>query len=92
MHSITFDADTATARLLPQLQFMCNSFHHQAIRQLGDNLRVTATSDDGVIEGIEHTDADVIAVQYHPERMALPESLQLQFLTNWVNHLGTRQK
>ena len=92
VHGITFDADSRTARLMPQLQFMCNSFHHQAIRQLGDNLRVTATSDDGVIEGIEHTDADVIAVQYHPERMALPESLQLQFLTNWVNHLGTHQK
>ena len=89
VHSITFDADTATARLLPQLQFMCNSFHHQAIRQLGDNLRVTATSDDGVIEGIEHTDADVIAVQYHPERMALPGSDQLIFLKNWVDHIGS---
>lgn len=89
VHGITFDADSRTARLMPQLQFMCNSFHHQAIRQLGDDLRITATSDDGVIEGIEHISADVIAVQYHPERMALPGSDQLIFLKNWVNHIGS---
>ena len=89
VHGITFDADSNTARLMPQLQFMCNSFHHQAIKQLGDDLRITATSDDGVIEGIEHISADVIAVQYHPERMALPGSDQLIFLKNWVNHIGS---
>ena len=89
VHGITFDADSRTARLMPQLQFMCNSFHHQAIKQLGDDLRITATSDDGVIEGIEHISADVIAVQYHPERMALPGSDQLIFLKNWVNHIGS---
>ena len=49
VHGITFDADSRTARMMPQLQFMCNSFHHQAIRQLGDDLRITATSDEGVI-------------------------------------------
>lgn len=92
VHGITFDADSNTARLMPQLQFMCNSFHHQAIKQLGDDLRVTATSDDGVIEGIEHTSADVIAVQYHPERMALPGSQQLLFLKNWVEHINSLHK
>lgn len=89
VHGITFDADSRTARLMPQLQFMCNSFHHQAIKHLGDDLRITATSDDGVIEGIEHISADVIAVQYHPERMALPGSDQLIFLKNWVNHISS---
>ncbi|MGM9812629.1 MAG: gamma-glutamyl-gamma-aminobutyrate hydrolase family protein [Muribaculaceae bacterium] len=92
VHGITFDADSRTARLMPQLKFMCNSFHHQAIKQLGDDLRITATSDDGVIEGIEHTSADVIAVQYHPERMAMPGSQQLLFLKNWVDHISSLHK
>jgi len=48
-----------------------NSSHHQAIRTLGDQLRVTAVSPgDGVIEAVE-LDAPnhfVVAVQWHPER------------------------
>lgn len=87
VHAVTFAPDTLTAKYMPQLTFQCNSFHHQAIKRLGSNLRVTATSDDGIIEGIEHLHADVIAVQYHPERMALPGTHQLQFIENWVNHL-----
>jgi putative glutamine amidotransferase len=48
-----------------------NSSHHQAIRTLGDNLRVSAVSPvDGVIEAVELDAADhfVVGVQWHPER------------------------
>lgn len=46
-----------------------NSHHHQAIKQPGDNLKVTARASDGVIELIEDTRADrfAIGVQWHPE-------------------------
>jgi putative glutamine amidotransferase len=48
-----------------------NSSHHQAIDRPGENLRVTARSTDGIIEGVEWTgDSNwVIGVQWHPERM-----------------------
>ena len=48
-----------------------NSSHHQALRVLGDNLRVTAVCPaDGVIEGVELDSPDhfVVGVQWHPER------------------------
>ena len=48
-----------------------NSSHHQAIRILGDDLRVVAVSPvDGVVEGVELDSADhfVVGVQWHPER------------------------
>lgn len=48
-----------------------NSSHHQALRVLGDNLRVTAVCPaDGVIEGVELDAPDhfVVGVQWHPER------------------------
>jgi putative glutamine amidotransferase len=48
-----------------------NSSHHQAIRTVGDNLRVSAVSPgDGVIEAVELEAADhfVVGVQWHPER------------------------
>lgn len=48
-----------------------NSSHHQAIRTVGDNLRVSAVSPgDGVIEAVELDAPDhfVVGVQWHPER------------------------
>jgi putative glutamine amidotransferase len=48
-----------------------NSSHHQAIREAGDNLVVSAVSPfDGVVEAVELESAEqfVLAVQWHPER------------------------
>jgi putative glutamine amidotransferase len=48
-----------------------NSSHHQALRIVGDNLRITAVCPaDGVIEGVELDSPDhfVVGVQWHPER------------------------
>ena len=46
-----------------------NSFHHQAIKELAPSVRCTAMAEDGLIEGIEHTEHDwVVGVQWHPER------------------------
>ena len=49
-----------------------NSSHHQSIDRPGEGLRVTATAEDGVVEGVEWTgDRNwVVGVQWHPERMA----------------------
>ena len=56
-----------------------NSFHHQAVKELGNGLIATAVSVDGVIEGIEsHQKTWVVGVQWHPERMLhLPEMRKL---------------
>ena len=51
-----------------------NSVHHQAVKELGKDLIVTQKSDDGVIEAYEHKDLPIIAVQWHPERLVLPEN------------------
>ena len=47
-----------------------NSLHHQAVDELGDGYIATAHSPDGIIEGIEHTELPILAVQWHPELMA----------------------
>ena len=44
------------------------SYHYQAVDQLGDGLRVSATGPGGVVEAIEGSSgAWVMAVQWHPE-------------------------
>jgi putative glutamine amidotransferase len=47
-----------------------NSHHHQAVRRVASDLRVTALSPrDGVVEGLESEDGLVLTVQCHPEEM-----------------------
>jgi putative glutamine amidotransferase len=50
-----------------------NSLHHQGVDRLGSDLVVTASGDgDGGpegVEGLEHTDLPVVAVQWHPEML-----------------------
>lgn len=50
-------------------QFTVNRYHSLAIEQasLPDCLRVTATSEDGEIQGVRHTTLAVEGVQFHPE-------------------------
>lgn len=45
-----------------------NSNHHQSIKELGDNLIVSALSEDGIIEAIEASDERyLMGLQFHPE-------------------------
>ncbi|GAC1659162.1 MAG: gamma-glutamyl-gamma-aminobutyrate hydrolase family protein [Acidobacteriaceae bacterium] len=55
-----------------------NSSHHQAIRRVGDGLRVVVTAKlDGVVEAVEGTSSShwVLGVQWHPERTFESERL-----------------
>lgn len=69
VHDITIVEGTLLARLLGRTRIGVNSTHHQAIRQLGQGLTVTARADDGVIEAIEARDLPIVGVQFHPERL-----------------------
>jgi putative glutamine amidotransferase len=50
---------------------LVNSLHRQAIKRLGRGLKVTAYSEDGLVEAVESADAYpfLMAVQWHPEEM-----------------------
>ena len=57
-----------------------NSLHHQGIKRLGHGLKVTAHSEDGLVEAVEAADDGpyLLAVQWHPEEMTTqPEQLRL---------------
>ena len=70
-HGIRVLPDSRAAEALGRLEFDANSFHHQAVRDLGGGLVATAWSVDGLIEAVESANGDgwVLAVQWHPEEM-----------------------
>jgi putative glutamine amidotransferase len=68
-HSARLEPGSRLARLAGRTEARVNSSHHQAVRDLGRGLRVTAWAPDSVIEAVEWTgDSWVSAVQWHPER------------------------
>jgi putative glutamine amidotransferase len=73
-HPVRISKDSRLSRLIPPKTsggLLVNSSHHQAIKTVGDNLRVTAVSTgDGIVEAVELDAPDhfVIGVQWHPER------------------------
>jgi putative glutamine amidotransferase len=67
-HAVRVTPDTRTRALLGAERLLVNSFHHQAIRELGDGLVATGWAEDGVIEAAEVEDGGwVVGVQWHPE-------------------------
>ena len=49
------------------LEVEVNSFHHQTVKKIGDNLNVLYYSLDGEVECFKHKKLPIIAVQFHPE-------------------------
>ena len=54
-------------------RFSVNSYHHQGLDKIGNGLRITMRSDDGLPEAFEHKSAPYLGVQWHPERMCLDQ-------------------
>ncbi|WP_165977359.1 gamma-glutamyl-gamma-aminobutyrate hydrolase family protein [Nonomuraea diastatica] len=60
-------------------QFGVNSIHKQGVKLLAEGLDATVYSEDGLVEGLEHTEHRILAVQWHPEELihTSPESRAL---------------
>jgi len=67
-HGIEIKANTRLAKMTNNNKTMVNSTHHQAVNRVGNNLIISATAEDGIIEAIESLEHKfVIGVQWHPE-------------------------
>lgn len=86
-HSVTISDHSRLAEVLGVTSLDANSFHHQAVDQIGPGLVVSAVAADGVIEGIESADSHewILAVQWHPEELALqPDAADLKLFSALV--------
>jgi putative glutamine amidotransferase len=76
-HDVDIEPDSTLFEAVGEREIHINSFHHQAVREPAPRLRVSARSDDGLIEAAELRDYPFgVGVQWHPERSeaSAPES------------------
>ncbi len=68
-HIVNLEPNTRMDDVYGGGEIRVNSSHHQAVKKLGNDLRVSAKSPDEVIEAIESTDPNwfCVGVQWHPE-------------------------
>ena len=77
LHNVTVAPGSKLAEILGEGDHPVNSRHHQVIKEPGAGLQVSATSDDGRIEGLERGDKPfAVAVQWHPEDQASHDDAQ----------------
>jgi putative glutamine amidotransferase len=70
-HDALVAPGTLLARLVGEGALPVNSTHHQAVRDPGQGVLVSARAPDGVIEAIELPDLPfALGVQWHPEAVA----------------------
>ena len=92
-HKVLVTPDTQTYKVLGVSELMTNSLHHQAIRKLAPELKITGKAEDGVVEMIEgYPTRSVLAVQYHPEYFASEgDTLMGKFFRHLINKADTFQ-
>ncbi|MDO4460458.1 MAG: gamma-glutamyl-gamma-aminobutyrate hydrolase family protein [Clostridia bacterium] len=68
VHKIIATEDSFLEKLYGK-EFYSNSSHHQAADPVPDFFKVSAYSDDGLVEGMQNDDVRIYSTQFHPERM-----------------------
>jgi len=88
-HNVSVVENSILKQIVGTTNGEVNSAHHQSADRIGNDLVISAISEDGIIEGLERKqtqdDPFLVLVQWHPERMTNLESvfsknIKLRFL------------
>lgn len=70
-HTIKIEESSKLKAIVADSTWRVNSHHHQTVKEVGNNLKVTALAADGTIEGLEATNYPwLVTCQFHPEMMS----------------------
>ena len=68
VHDINIERGSLLSDIIGGVGFSVNSVHHQCAGEAAIGISISAYSEDGVIEAIEHRDKKfILGVQWHPE-------------------------
>lgn len=85
VHSVSINEDSGLYKVLKTDKLEVNSYHHQAIKDKAESLKVMAVSEDGLIEAVEMPDRRFVwAVQWHPEFNYLKDENSLKIFEEFV--------
>ena len=89
-HEVAIALHSRLGRIMGTTRASVNSFHHQAVSELGAGLRVSARADDGTIEAIEMPSHPfMLGVQWHAETL-VAEPAQRALFAALVRTAGGR--
>lgn len=88
-HRVQIAPESLLARAIKRGACEVNTTHHQAIKEIGKGLIVSARADDGLIEAIESTKHRfVVGVQWHPEVLAPRRADQRRIFASFTAACG----
>ena len=89
IHSITVTEGTLLHGIFKKNTAGVNSLHHQAVENVGENLTVSAVSEDGFAEALElNNHPFCLGIQWHPEHMNSKDALQQRLFGEFVKVCG----
>lgn len=92
-HMVTLEPDSRLGKIFGVTEFKVNSFHHQAVGNLGEGLRIVARgTTDEIVEATETTDPNrfLIGVQWHPEKLMPENKLQEKLIRAFIEAAAER--
>lgn len=93
-HSISIAKDSYLYQLIGLEEVRVNSFHHQAVKDIAPDFKVTAYAPDGVVEAYEGFPKwDVLAIQSHPEYFVADnhDPLWLKIFTDLIDRANKKR-
>lgn len=92
-HSVSVTPETRLESIVGSGDHLVNSRHHEAVKALASGLKLSALAKDGVIEGMESEDNDLIlAVQWHPEFMFESNEQMAALFRDFLQRVDHHQK
>ena len=82
LHEVDVEPESLLMRAIDRPVLRCSSHHHQGVDRVGERLRVSGRSRDGLVEAIELVGGDderrgwIVGVQWHPEDTARDDPAQ----------------
>lgn len=92
-HQLEIKENTRLAKIFAGNKVAVNSYHHQALDEIGKGLTVSAVAPDGYVEAVEDPKYPfLVGVQWHPEMMAAKDPLQLKLFKDFVDFVDLARR